>query len=72
MEPRGRYVTEDEIIQHPTGTVKSVKRYADLWTADGHLNNNGRDTLYDVSGVHEISSNYYRANPPPTASPPEL
>ena len=27
---------------------------------------------YDVSGVHEISSNYYRANPPPTASPPEL
>jgi len=33
-----------------------VRRQLDLWSGDGHLTPNGKDTLSDVTGVHGISA----------------
>ena len=46
----------DELFNAPNGRVTIVRRQLDLWSGDGHLTPNGKDTLSDVTGVHGISA----------------
>jgi len=57
-DPKNNYVAQDNKIQ-PDGSVITVRRYLDLYSGDGHLFADGRDSLSDVTGVHGITLPMY-------------
>ncbi len=61
-DPKNTYVAQDTTIQPDGGSVITVHRYLDLYSGDGHLCDNGRDSLSDVTGVHGITLAMYRDN----------